>query len=100
MPWKSRRMVDRSAAFYSERASNLISNLSDRFPFMVFDLASEPRELFEAVPQFSDIFVEIVDAPPLPPKQPVSGGQPVGGPKRYHVINLCNPKSRPISINH
>ena len=30
-----------------------------------------------------------------------SNGQPAaGGPKRYHVLNLCNPKSRPISINH
>ena len=94
--------VDRTAAFYSERASNLISKLSDRFPFMVFDLASEPVSLFDAVPKFSDIFVEIVDAPPaVASKQAASSnGQPASGPKRYHVINLSNPKSRPISINH
>jgi len=93
--------IDRTAAFYSVQASNLISKLSDLFPFMVFDLAAEPLALFDAIPEFSDIFVEIVDAPVAAPKPPAPGTEqaPVTS-KRYHVINLFNSKSRPISISH
>lgn len=93
--------IDRSAAFYSERASNLISKLGERFPFIVFDLAAEPATLLDAVPEFSDIFIEIVDAPTVAPaKQGGGAEQSAAGPKRYQVVNLFNPRSRPMSISH
>ncbi len=59
-----------TASWYAERASNLISRLSDRFTLMIFDLISEPSALFEAVPFFSDVCIEIVDSPSAVPRRP------------------------------
>ncbi len=88
-------------SFYSERASNLISKLSDRFPFMIFDLAAENPALWDSVPGFADVAVEIVDAPPPPAAPPAAGAdQPAARLKHFHVINLENPKSHRIPISH
>ncbi len=83
--------------FYAERASNLISNLSGRFPFIVFDLNYDVTGLLDSVPLFSDVFIDIVDEP-----GPVSTAKPegVGSMRRFEVINLYNPRSRPIPLNH
>jgi NTE family protein len=87
--------TDLPVTWYEERASNLISKLTDRFSFMVFDLGAEPRGLIHAVPMFSDVFVEIVDAPePAPPAEGETKDL-----KRFRVINLFN-GSRRIPISH
>ena len=95
--------------FYAERASNLISNLSARFPFMVFDLNTDVTGLMESVPLFSDVFIEIVEMSTTAAKAESKaaesdGAEPGknGSPKvrRFEVINLFNPASRPIALNH
>lgn len=48
---------------YGESASNLVSKLSDHFSFIVFDLCAEIPSLIAAVPEFSDVFINIVDQP-------------------------------------
>jgi NTE family protein len=90
--------TDLPVPFYAERASNLISNLSTRFPFMVFDLNTTVKGLLDSVPLFSDVFIEIVDVP-NPPPQAGAGGV-ANQLRKYQIVNLFNPASRPISLNH
>ena len=89
---------DLSVPFYAERASNLISNLSAQFPFIVFDLNHDVTGLLDSVPLFSDIFIDIVDTPGTVSTEKTSSSK--GSMKRFEVINLFNPGSRPISLNH
>jgi NTE family protein len=93
--------TDLPVPFYAERASNLISNLSTRFPFMVFDLNTNVKGLLDSVPLFSDVFIEIVDVPGAvsPAEQSAKDGSP-SKLRKYQFINLFNPGSRPISLNH
>jgi NTE family protein len=91
--------TDLPVPFYAERASNLISNLSTRFPFMVFDLNTDVSGLVESVPLFSDVFIEIVDVPTPPPTNPNADSSP-NKVRRFEVVNLFNRSSRPISLNH
>ena len=91
--------TDLPVPFYAERASNLISNLSGRFPFMVFDLNTNVKGLLDSVPLFSDIFIEIADVPTPASKEPNRDGSPTKL-RKYQVVNLFNPGSRPISLNH
>jgi NTE family protein len=95
--------------YYAERASNLISNLSARFPFMVFDLNTDVTGLLESVPLFSDVFIEIVDVPAAAATdksdsaKSAANGLPTGSPakiRKFEVVNLFNRRSRPISLNH
>ena len=79
--------------YHEERASNLISKLSDRFPFMIFDLSAELPFLVTAVATFSDIYIEIVNQ-----LEPVSRDQPKDF-KHYRVINLFN-GSRRVAVSH
>jgi NTE family protein len=93
--------VELPIEFYAERASNLISNLSTRFPFMVFDLNTDVPGLLESVPLFSDVFIEIVDTPAAAVSAAKSND--AASPARirkFQVINLFNPRSRRISLNH
>jgi NTE family protein len=90
---------DLPVPFYAERASNLISNLSSRFPFMVFDLNTEIGGLVESVPLFSDVFIEIVDVPTPPPTKSIVDAAP-SKVRRFEVVNLFNRSSHPISLNH
>ena len=87
--------MDRDAAFYVERSSNLIAKVSERFRFVVFDLGSEPRELAESASGFSDVLIDIVQQRQETPVQQTGDHTP-----RFQVINLFNPHSRPIPINH
>ncbi len=81
------------AEYYEERASNLISKLSERFPFLIFDLAAELPGLVNSVSKFSDIFLEVVHKlEPLPADQPKDF-------KHYRIINLFN-GSRRVAISH
>lgn len=86
-----------SVPFYAERASNLISNLSGQFPFIVFDLNDDVTGLLDSVPLFSDVFIDIVDT--AGPNSKDSKGQN-GSMRRFEVINLFNPGSHPIPLNH
>ena len=95
--------TDLPVPFYAERASNLISNLSTRFPFMVFDLNTSVHGLLESVPLFSDVFIEIVDVPNAPAQPGAGQTNTDGSPnklRKYQIVNLFNPDSRPISLNH
>jgi NTE family protein len=97
--------TDLPIPFYAERASNLISNLSGDFPFMVFDLNTSVAGLMDSVPLFSDVFIEIVDvARPVAGKSTEHGEATQDGApnrmRRYQVVNLFNPTSRPVSLNH
>jgi NTE family protein len=91
--------TDLPVPFYAERASNLISNLSNRFPFMVFDLNTNIAGLMESVPLFSDVFIEIVNVPTPPPTRPNTAEAP-SKLRRFEVVNLFNRSSHPISLNH
>jgi NTE family protein len=84
---------DKVSGYYSERASNLISRLTDRFPFIVFDLGSEPAALIQAAPEFSDIMIEIVE-------RPEAAAPSETRLKKFQVVNLFNPGSKPISLSH
>ncbi|HEU5020426.1 MAG TPA: patatin-like phospholipase family protein [Bryobacteraceae bacterium] len=87
-----------SVPFYAERASNLISNLSAQFPIIVFDLNHDVTGLLDSVPLFSDVFIDIVERPhPAGPDQKNAGK---AGLRKFEVINLFNPGSYPISLNH
>jgi NTE family protein len=87
--------IDKPTAFYVERSSNLISRVSDHFRFIVFDLGSEPAALVESATGFSDALVEIVERPGVDTE--TNGASDT---RKYQVINLFNPGSLPISINH
>jgi len=87
--------MDKSAGFYIERSSNLISRASEHFRFIVFDLGSENRTLIESAPGFSDALIEIVEKPEIP-----AATNGASDTKKFQVINLFNPGSRPISVNH
>jgi NTE family protein len=91
--------TDLPIPYYAERASNLISNLSSRFPFMVFDLNTNIAGLMESVPLFSDVFIEIVNVPTPPPTRPNAEEAP-SKVRRFEVVNLFNRGSHPISLNH
>ncbi|HYK91105.1 MAG TPA: cyclic nucleotide-binding and patatin-like phospholipase domain-containing protein [Acidobacteriota bacterium] len=79
---------------YGEKASNLISKLSDYFSFIVFDLCAEAPALIAAVPEFSDVFIQIVDQPDQ--GLAADGGHPI---KLFRVLNLINTNTRHVPIN-
>jgi NTE family protein len=86
-----------SVPYYAERASNLISNLTTQFPFIVFDLNEDVTGLIDSVPLFSDVFIDIVDTPgPVPENKNACKG----GMRKFEVINRFNPGSRSIPLNH
>jgi NTE family protein len=79
---------------YGNSASNLVSKLSDFFTFIVFDLCSDMPGLIAAVPEFSDVSIEIIDNPGQ--VRPPDATHPV---KQFRVLNLHNPNTKPIPIN-
>lgn len=88
-----RRGLDTSV--YEEKASNVVSKLSQKFQFIVFDLGMDPQGLMDAVPTFSDVFVEIVDQAGLP-----HNGLPEGAKiKRFRLVNIYNRGSYGTSIS-
>ena len=86
-----------SIPFYAERASNLISNLSAQFPVIVFDLNHDVTGLLDSVPLFSDVFIDIVNVPSPAGSEKKNTGK---GIRKFEVVNLFNPGSYPISLNH
>ncbi len=88
---------DLPVPFYAERASNLISNLSGKFPFIVFDLNHDVTGLLDSVPLFSDVYVDIVDMHVAVSSEETKKS---GSVRRFEVINLFNPNSRPVPLNH
>jgi NTE family protein len=91
---------DLPVPFYAERASNLISNLSSRFAFMVFDLETDVTGLLASVPLFSDVYIEIVDVPECASREQADSNAPPTKLRKFQVVNLFNPSSRPIPLNH
>jgi NTE family protein len=82
--------------YYAECGSSLISRLSERFPFIIFDVNAEPRGVIEAIELFSDVYIEIGDTAE-PPKKPESSGTTM---KYFRVVNRYNMTSRALSISH
>jgi len=86
--------ADLGAAKYGDLVTNLVSNLSDSFSFIVLDLGSETTGLIESASAYCDVFLAIVDKPGEDPG--------LGDPRSMkvrHIINLFNPTSRPVSIS-
>lgn len=86
-----------ATGYYAERASNIISKLSDRFPFLIFDVNTALGAAVEAIPMFSDVLVEIVETLPPVKTEEKTPGQ---GMKTYRVINKFNPGSQIVPISH
>ncbi len=86
--------ADQSEDRYGVKASNLVSKLSDYFSFIIFDLGSESPALISAVPEFSDVLIEIVDRSEQGLLTDTS--HPL---KQFRVLNLFNPNTQPIPIN-
>ncbi len=84
-----------SATIYEEKASNLVSKLSQKFQFIVFDLGMDPKGLLEAVPTFSDVFVELVDNAGLDVNLLPEGAKI----KRFRLLNLFNSGSWGTSVS-
>jgi len=85
-----------SAAVYEEKASNLVSKLSTKFQFIIFDLGMDPQGLLEAVPTFSDVFVEIVDQAGM---ETAKGTPTKARMRHFRVLNTYNANSYGTSIN-
>lgn len=79
---------------YGRGCSNLVSKMTDHCSFIIFDLGAEPYEMLESVGSFSDIVVDVVEQP----DQKTLPGL-ADSVKRFRVINLFNPTSKPIWIN-
>jgi NTE family protein len=86
--------VDQTAQFYSERSSNLISRVSGRFRFILYDLGSEPQALVDSARDFADAIIEVVEKP-----EDLASHNGTPGTKKLQVINLYNAGSYPIPIN-
>lgn len=84
-----------SSAVYEEKASNLVSKLSHKFQFIIFDLGMDPQGLLEAVPTFSDVFVEIVDQAGMESKPHAAKAKM----RHFRVLNTYNANSFGTSIN-
>jgi NTE family protein len=82
--------------FYAERASNLISRFSEKFPFIIFDMNTEPRGIMEAMDLFSDVYIEFVDTAEPPGKNDPSDKKM----KHFRVVNRYNGTSRALPISH
>jgi NTE family protein len=82
--------------YYAECGSSLISRLTERFPFILFDISAEPRGVIEAIDLFSDLYIEIGDTAELP-KQANASGKKM---KCFRVVNRFNMMSRPLPISH
>jgi len=52
------------AGYYAERASNIISKIGDRFPFILFDIDVAFGAAADAIPMFADVHIEVVDSVP------------------------------------
>ena len=86
--------ADLTVQAYGNLLSNLVSKLSDLFTFIVFDLGSQTLGLIDSAPEYSDVFVGIVDSPADDP-----GVAPRRSMQVLRVINLFNPTSKPIPIS-
>ena len=85
-----------AAGYYAERASNIISKIGDRFPFILFDIDVAFNFADDAIPMFADVHIELVDS--VPPA--VKSAGPPGKMKTFRVINRFNPSSQPVPISH
>jgi NTE family protein len=83
--------------YYAERASNLISRFSERFPFIIFDMNVEPRGIMEAMDMFSDVYIEMVDTAQPPTKKDEAAGKKM---KHFRVVNRFNPTSASLPVSH
>ncbi len=84
--------ADKPAEFYNEKTSSLISELTERFSFIVFDLGCTSPGLLDAAPEFSDIQVDVVERS-IPPQTPDTRV------RKFEVINLYNPASKTQPLN-
>jgi NTE family protein len=81
--------------YYAECGSSLISRFSERFPFIVFDLNTEPRGVMEAIDLFSDVYIEFVDR--VDSTRKPSSGKTM---KHFQVVNRFNEDSHALPMSH
>ncbi|HEV8132788.1 MAG TPA: patatin-like phospholipase family protein [Acidobacteriota bacterium] len=88
---------DKPQEAYGKGASNLVGKVSALFPYILFDLGSEPKALVDSVGAFTDVLIEIVDEPVA---TSASDATPdTEAMKRLQVINLFNRTSKRIPIS-
>jgi NTE family protein len=75
--------------------SSIMSRYGESFPFIIFDLNMDPREVMETVGAFSDVYIEIVDKAGAVAKENSSGKM-----RRFQVINRFNATSVASSLSH
>ena len=73
----------------------IVAKLDGAFPFVVIDLGNRPTSLEECAREVADVSVEIVDH--ADPGEDPSARR---SPRVFRVMNLVNPASSPIPINH
>ena len=73
----------------------LVAKLDATFPFIVVELGTRPASLAQCAREVGDISVEIVEH-----ADPGEDPSARHSPRVYRVMNLVNPGSRPIPINH
>jgi NTE family protein len=76
-----------------EALSALLSRLGERARFVVLHVAAGRADLERAAEDAADVLVRIVDAarPPAPDG---------AGPRTFGILNLYNPSTSPIPVNH
>jgi len=90
---------DYQPGYYAEKASNLISMMSERYSFMIFDLSEALKALTEATPLFADVYLDLVDYA-APPQPGAPRPAPIKGMKKHSIVNLYNQGSRRIPLNN
>jgi NTE family protein len=73
----------------------LVAKFDTTFPYIVIDLGSRPTSLAECAREVGDVSVEIVDR--ADPGEDPSARR---SPRVFRVMNLVNPASQPVPINH
>ena len=77
------------------RFDTLVAKLDTTFPFIVIDVGIRPASLSEWIRNVADVSVEIVEH--ADPGEDPSARR---APRIFRVMNLFNPSSSPIPINH
>jgi NTE family protein len=73
----------------------LVAKLDGAFPYIVIDLNSRPASLADCAREVGDVSVEIVDH-----ADPGEDPSAQRSPRVFRVMNLFNPASQPVPINH
>jgi NTE family protein len=89
-------VVDNQSTKHVVKAfDSLVAKLETTFPFIVIDIGTHPASLNEAINDVADISVELVER-----ANPGEDPSARHSPRVFRVLNLFNPTSAAIPINH